>query len=463
MSWKIQAAIWVLSLVAVVPCQVFAGEFDADYQVSTIAYNLRDVSATGTEVILGDDEVSGAIPVGFAFEYFGDFYGVVYISSNGFITFDSGTSSGCCSGVEIPTPGGINNLVAGFWEDLNPTNGGTIRYQTVGVPPNREFIVGFYQVEHFRGNTPVEMEMILHEGSSVVELQYTTATTAGESNHSVGVESASGMFGTQVDFGTGFSYTTEGRLLTPAEGGGDEQPVARFRVDKEFNDLNPAEVEVSITCNTGLPLQQSTSIAQGDGVTFVVTDFADGELDCEISENPVPVGYLALYSEDGGLNFSVTTACNYQGVAFGQSDYCVIRNELQRVLVSVTKAWIDENPQFDAQNYAEASYDCINEQFGVQAFGSLEFVGDGAVDGFYLFPHFDGATECTVTETVLEGGVEADDSDCQALQVTPGAGAECTIVNTRLYEGIPSLSRAGLGLLALLMMGVGFVAVRRLA
>lgn len=88
-------------------------------------------------------------------------------------------------------------------------------------------------------------------------------------------------------------------------------------------------------------------------------------------------------------------------------------------------------------------------------------MGDGAVDGFFLFPHWDGSTECEVSETVLEGGVEVDDGDCQSLLVAPGEDVECTIVNTRLYEGIPTLGGYGLGLLALLMLGVGLAFARR--
>jgi hypothetical protein len=67
-----------------------------------------------------------------------------------------------------------------------------------------------------------------------------------------------------------------------------------------------------------------------------------------------------------------------------------------------------------------------------------------------------------VTEAVVESGVEADSSDCQDIIVMPGEDAECTIVNTRLYEGIPTLNQYGLALLALLMLGVGFVAFRRM-
>ncbi len=441
----------------------WAGIEDSNYQVSDTAYNLRDVSVSGTEVVLGDDEVSAAIPIGFAFRFYGEFYTQAYISSNGFVTFNPGSSSGCCSGDPIPTAGGVDNMVAGFWEDLNPNNGGTIRYQTLGAPPNREFVVGFYQIQHFRGNSPVEMEMILHENGGVVELQYTTATTAGESNHSVGVESEGGQFGTQVDYGNAFSYSNEGRLLTPEMVDGEPEARATFAVDKLFSDANPAEVAVTISCNTGLPLQQSAAVSQGDGVVFVVTDFNDGELECTVIESPVPDGYSAFYSPDGGFSFSSTESCIFQAVEFGAGLSCLVFNDLELVLVQVTKQWLDESPQFNAVNYAEATFDCVNEQYGLQAFGTLEFIGNGAVDGFFVFPHWNGTTSCDISETVVENGVEFDDAECQGLTVTPGNGASCTLFNTRLYEGIPTLGLSGKGLLALLLLGVGFLAFRRLA
>ena len=52
----------------------------------TIPYNFQDISATGTAIPLGDDEVSSAIPMGFTFDYFGSNYSDMYVSSNGFMT-----------------------------------------------------------------------------------------------------------------------------------------------------------------------------------------------------------------------------------------------------------------------------------------------------------------------------------------------------------------------------------------
>jgi hypothetical protein len=41
------------------------------------------------------------------------------------------------------------------------------------------------------------------------------------------------------------------------------------------------------------------------------------------------------------------------------------------------------------------------------------------------------------------------------------ANEGCTITNTSFFEGIPTLNQYGLAILALLMLGVGFVGFRR--
>ncbi len=248
------------------------------------------------------------------------------------------------------------------------------------------------------------------------------------------------------------------RFITLAGGGaGSDVPRTTFAVNKDFDDDNPASVEVTLSCNTGLPLQQSATIEEGVGVVFVVVDFNSGDMNCEVSEGS-HLGYATTYDDGTAIN---TTGCAYTGVNWGDANTCVITNSLQVVDVTVTKWWMDENPQFNAVNYAEAAYDCVNEQFGIQAFGTLEFLGDGDTQDFSVFPHWNGTTTCNVNEIVVENGIEFDDSECQGLSVTPGSGASCNIYNTRLYEGIPTLNHYSLALMAMLMLGVGFVAFRR--
>jgi hypothetical protein len=68
---------------------------------------------------------------------------------------------------------------------------------------------------------------------------------------------------------------------------------------------------------------------------------------------------------------------------------------------------------------------------------------------------------CYAYESGTASSVEVDDSDCDEMEVFVGSGDGCTIINTVFFEGIPTLSQYGLAIMALLMLGVGFVGFRR--
>ncbi|MGD2128039.1 MAG: hypothetical protein PVJ33_12890 [Lysobacterales bacterium] len=232
-----------------------------------------------------------------------------------------------------------------------------------------------------------------------------------------------------------------------------------FEVNKDFSDDNPAEVDVTISCNTGLPLKQTTSITEGSGVKFVVTDFSTGDLDCEVFET-VPEGYQQFYTPSGDSSFeSDEAACYFTAVEVGDKNTCAIENQLLPVDVTVNKEWIDEHPEYNLPEFVEVELNCS----GLGLVGT-QHIAPGSPGIFSVLPYYDG-TVCTVEEE-QQAGVISDTDDCQGenlLQVLPGQGAECTVVNIRLFAGIPTLSQFGLALLAVLTFGIGFIAYRRAA
>ncbi|MGD8927561.1 MAG: choice-of-anchor D domain-containing protein, partial [Lysobacterales bacterium] len=252
--------------------------------------------------------------------------------------------------------------------------------------------------------------------------------------------------------GEDFSVTLEGC------GGSPEEPCppskAIFSVEKNFTDDNPAEVEITLLCNTGIPLRQSAKLAEGVPVKFVVTEFASGELDCNVMET-APPGYATSY-DDGS---PAPDKCRFEGVANAAYLNCMITNDPLAVDVKVTKQWMDEQLG-EVVPEAWASYACTGEMFGPTA-GTLHFVGIEETESFAVVPHWNGGTVCTVTETLDDPSVEVDDHQCEAMSVTLNGGAECTITNTRFYEGIPTLNRLSLAMLALLLAMVGAIGIRR--
>ncbi|MEM9328827.1 MAG: LamG-like jellyroll fold domain-containing protein, partial [Bacteroidota bacterium] len=115
------------------------GPGPAGYSFESPTFSYSPLGAT-TSVFLADDSLSGAIPLGFSFEFFDNTYDTVYIASDGFLTFFQQPVGVPVQG--IPSPSAPNGgLIAGFWGDLDPTMGGSIFYETIGSSPARTFVV----------------------------------------------------------------------------------------------------------------------------------------------------------------------------------------------------------------------------------------------------------------------------------------------------------------------------------
>ncbi len=207
-----------LTFIIVLPASAteYPGPDGFGYIANQIEGNLRDLSTHENTVplTLGDDDVNGPLILPFPFLFYGVSVVEVYISSNGFISFSSGQSNGCCEGVPIPNPLAPNNIIAGFWEDLNPTQGGSITHSTIGTDGEREFVVEFKEVPHFQNEFPLTFQIILHEGSNNIELQYATAMGDSDSlPFTVGIENDDGTMGIQIAHGN-ISSLADGYLIS---------------------------------------------------------------------------------------------------------------------------------------------------------------------------------------------------------------------------------------------------------
>jgi hypothetical protein len=187
-------------------------------------YNFEDISGTGTPVALGDDQMSGAIPIGFAFNYYGSSYSNAYISSNGFLSLLPGQPHGCCSGPTLPTAGTPNGVIAGWWTDLYPPGGGSIRYRTLGTAPARRFIVQYTNIRYYGSTATVTFQIKLFEGNDRIEVHYANIQ-ANSNTHSAGIENATGSTGLTYYRGTSplttpravrYEYSASGNYCTPS-------------------------------------------------------------------------------------------------------------------------------------------------------------------------------------------------------------------------------------------------------
>jgi large exoprotein involved in heme utilization and adhesion len=175
------------------------------YALSTIPLNFENLSAA-TTLNLRDDQVSDMVPLPFSFNYFGTDYTSIYVSSNGFITPVVTGNNGCCDGSALPSTSGPNATIAGWWTDLNPSNGGTISYGTISdASGNQRFIVQFNDVPRYISDpsappNPVTMQFQLIEGTNTIEVHYLNAPIDADgfpNINSAGIENQDGTLGLQ--------------------------------------------------------------------------------------------------------------------------------------------------------------------------------------------------------------------------------------------------------------------------
>jgi len=164
----------------------------------TVSYNW--VAASTDTGISGDDEISGAVNIGFNFPFYGINYSQLYFNTNGGITFGSGSYE--YGSFDIPNTNAPNNLIAPLWEDLvvgSPDNSGAIFYSQGGVVPNRYFILEWRAVTTYEGTSAFSFEAILYENGDIV-FQHQSLPASYYST--VGIENSVGDEGLQYQLGS---------------------------------------------------------------------------------------------------------------------------------------------------------------------------------------------------------------------------------------------------------------------
>lgn len=241
-----------------------------------------------------------------------------------------------------------------------------------------------------------------------------------------------------------------------------------------------------IECNTGNDLQQDQMISNqpdpgNGGVDFILTDmdYTNANTTCTVWFTDITAGYEVSYIQTN-TGIAVTNEtdppqCQWYVVdppatsyPLATSNNCNLFVQPKPFEYTMNKVF-DDVPANSVSEYFQMDYTCYNvATLTVQTnsqtyYGGWSGDGDSSytVDNLYTDPQ-GGDTYCVATENAFDSALESDQG-CQNRVYFNAAGAtgECTVTNTVFFEGIPTLSQAGLAILAVLMLGVGFVGFRR--
>ncbi len=169
-------------------------------------YQWNDISATGTEVTgwtsTGsfaplDEGVAGPLPIGFNFKFYGEPQSGVYVSSNGFISFDNITED-TYTNDGIPTPGMPDNILAPFWDDLDGSAQGMVYYQQTAD----KLIIQFTNWQRYPSTGSLTYQVVLQSNNKIYFYYNNMAATLNSAT--VGIENMGGTDGLEVAYNAAY-------------------------------------------------------------------------------------------------------------------------------------------------------------------------------------------------------------------------------------------------------------------
>ncbi len=215
------------------------------YKVDAIPYS-PPFPFTGGEnsvSLTTDDYWSDLVNLDFNFCFFGTSYNKLLVSDNGAISFSVAGPTGnggrytplaYCGylfNTPIPTfPAGVatppyTNAIFGVLQDLNPRTSPadySFNYEVLGTAPCRAFVMNIYKVASFNCNVPQTSQIVLYEGSNMIDVYVENRTACSGHNSGsglIGVQNATGTIGifpTTPRRNTGsWSTTNEAWRFTP--------------------------------------------------------------------------------------------------------------------------------------------------------------------------------------------------------------------------------------------------------
>ena len=268
------------------------------------------------------DAGTATLTLPFAFVFYGDTFHRVGIASNGFLEL-GGATYRFGSNTPIPDPTGPQNLVAPFWDDLDPSAGGSV-YSWYDAQ-NHRWIVEWYQVPHFDNPNHLEtFQVVLYDpaywptttGDGQIDIFY--ETVSDPTSCTVGIEAPGATDGLQYVYNN--TYAAQAAPLV-------SHRALRITTEPPYH---PATVWVHTTGRleaTDAPSSDANGVVEpGDSVQLTI-EITNSGVDTareislhleslaqgvEVLDAEASVGVLAPHDTVGNLAFLLWIAPTYE-------------------------------------------------------------------------------------------------------------------------------------------------------
>lgn len=140
------------------------------YYASAYAYSFEDISATGTEVLIGADDNAALIEPGngFSFEFYGQAWDSLFVSSNGLITFADAESA--YTNTDFTTEP-VLPAIAALWDDLVAPEGLGVYWELLGTGEDQRLVMQ-WETEFFGVSGAISFQAVLFESDNSVVVNY---------------------------------------------------------------------------------------------------------------------------------------------------------------------------------------------------------------------------------------------------------------------------------------------------
>jgi hypothetical protein len=209
------------------------------YEPALIPPQINGVPTTMTPLNLGDDNTQN-VALGFEFEYWGQTFTDAWVSSNGFVSFQSGANL-CCDGRPIELA--QRNTIYAYWSDLISFTGNPYYRRDDG-----SILFGWYNVQEFGTNNSSTFEIGLFANGDI-QLNY------GNLGFNGGHTFTAGLTGPTADDNISLFYGRNAQFLQNQSGVLSwTAPIPDVvAIDCNVTPLHPSCPPVSIAIDVGAP------------------------------------------------------------------------------------------------------------------------------------------------------------------------------------------------------------------